>query len=61
MKLRLCMDDGGCTRCSAPLLSRDERALALCRDCDRTDDELLLDYVEHVERASCGGAGGAST
>lgn len=52
MKLRLCMDDGGCTRCSAPLLSQDERALALCRNCDRTDDQLALDYIEHVERSA---------
>lgn len=57
----MCMDDGACTKCNAPLLSVDERALALCRNCDRTDDELLLDYVQHIEAQGRGGVGGAST
>ena len=52
MRLRMLMDSGGCTRCSAPLLSQDERALALCRDCDRTEQQVLLDYIEHVERGA---------
>jgi hypothetical protein len=38
-------------RCGAPLLSLDERALALCRDCERDDDALLWDYIKAVEAA----------
>lgn len=51
MRLRLAQMMHTFCDCGAPLLSRDERVLALCRDCERTDEALLLDYIEHVERS----------